>query len=253
MENLFNPISYIDRHLEPLPLEGCDAAEDELNETNDIHNPLETVSYDEAGKVALRSGAITVYYEYEPVVSAPKERYGSGPFGVPEEWRELSQLVFVNEETGKLTELEALYPEAYDTIFRVADNQWQDSYHDFTDCRVIIGSPLVAPSQFTALLHEVGHAVDKATNPYLYTDMAHTMERLDRGNPVAQSMILMRERNAWAFALNAMRPFLSHDPSSAFYTSTIQDFIHRACLRTYSDYIRHSRKQRETYLSSLYT
>lgn len=246
MESLLNPVTYIDRHLEP-PIQEEQAVEF----AHRIGEPLEHVSYKDAGEVELRADHVVAYYEYRPATFVPAKKNSREPHGSPEDWRELSELVLLNEKSGDAIELSGLYPEEYDTAFRVTDERWEDSYHDHAARTVVVGSSLLAPVQFALLLHEVGHAVDKVANPYLYDNLARVMWQLERGDPVAQSIVLMKERNAWAFALNTMRPFLSSDPKSAFNSVGIKKFIHRACLQTYSNEIRKAREGKKRYLANL--
>jgi hypothetical protein len=212
-----------------------------------VSRPLGAVEYGPSGVVELKAEDVIFYYEYRPAEWLPVKRGTKEPLGSEEDWRELSYLAIHDEKTGCTTELASLYPEPHATAFRVSDVGWGGSYHDYASNQVALNCTLQSLFHFATLYHETGHANDKAANPHLYTDFVKRLEMAKLGDVASQSLVLVKERNAWAFALKEMRPFLSKDPAAALSAAALQKFIHRACLQDYSDTFRLARDGGATY------
>lgn len=92
--------------------------------------------------------------------------------------------------------------------------------------------PLLTPAGILVHLHEVGHA---HTTDF---EMGNTSRiALDeKKRPLTteeKDIILIQEANAWSFAFNKLRAFLSTDPSATFYMGDLLRFAYESCLVSY--------------------
>ncbi len=118
----------------------------------------------------------------------------------------------------------------------------QSSSDSFTPGRNIIvlnGDPIYPANLFT-LMHEIGHfkAWEKMGHSQRKEHLGHVKKF--RQDVSSMSFLLSEERNAWAYALDKLRPFLakSENDLDKGFISTRQfclDYIHQVCLRTYGE------------------
>jgi len=112
----------------------------------------------------------------------------------------------------------------------------------FTPGRNIIifnGDP-VYPTALLGLMHEIGHfkAWEKMDRLQKVEYLHHINDF--RQNVDSMTVMLNKERTAWAYALAKLRPFLaeSEEDFSEGFVATRQfalDYIHQVCLRTYGE------------------
>ena len=153
----------------------------------------------------------------------------------PFDFRELTKAVISNETSGESKDIMENLPPGYRVYFPVVPKIVGGAVgrHSLMGSAIRINQGVDSPYGFLVLAHEIGHAVESVED---YPTRSHRtlggialkglLER--RFGAKNQAMELQRERDAWAVALNDMRPFLSDDPEATFSREKVRDVIEAA-------------------------
>lgn len=242
---------YLDSHLESGPGWAGEGAKRLLT------IPFREVRYRPEGKLMVKRGPFRLKIDYQKpdITEIPPEATMQIITDENESWKILNNLVFWRKDRhAPSLELTDIIPEGYKVLFKSPTGQQVGEPEQDTRCFVDvehkmyhIKGDLATPAALLNLLHEVGHSYDyeqqaSSIKPSEFDD-AHGV--LKEGGFLlteeAMATVLRRERNAWAYALKKIRPFLDRDASSSEYsitTSEVRDYIMDYCLRTYGEGIR---------------
>jgi len=161
----------------------------------------------------------------------------------PGYWKILENLT-IKDSTQKL-ELEE-----YLKLYNVRFSEEADEHHfNPADRKIIEMGNILTPRSILELLHEIGHFVYrdslKESNPQKFKELkkASLFFINDIDNNLRFSidkkqleqlcgLKLEEERNAWAFALKKLKPFIKKD--GLFTKEDILNYIHNVALQTYS-------------------
>lgn len=225
---------YVKFHLEPGGLWDNDTL---------LEKPLADIVYKDSGEVTLKAGNIRINYSYEQVdatttpshIRAVLETY-SGP------WRRLRLFTLENTANGKSLAVLQLLLSDHHAIFNLVENiRNGNSTSDSNNKVVLMQSNLQRPYSSISLLHEIGHIVDGQTNPMDKEEedaRSLMQEHIPIENLSAKAKILRRERNAWAFAIERLKPLLEgEDSQSIFNKKRILDNVHHYNLGIYSYFL----------------
>ena len=128
--------------------------------------------------------------------------------------------------------------EEYDTrptrIFVLKNGNDVDgsSAHSFEDYIRLNAEPKTAAA-LLVVFHEIGHRKD----PNISILDAFSRREPGQDNGVENKKMLDRERHAWAYSLNKLKPFLSGLNADL---EEVNTFIHKRCLGSYSDFIKNN-------------
>lgn len=151
-----------------------------------------------------------------------------------ENWQELTTLTLsATADQEKNIDIAAMAPDY--RIFFKPEGDSSDAQADAINRQIIINGPLNSPNSLLALLHEIGHTQDmkaRGMDHEEYTAGRSAFNELPSAEDMAH--IMTTERNAWAFALKQVRPFLNeNDPR--FNRQTVLNVIHNYYLNSYSE------------------
>ncbi len=222
--------SYVSRHLEL----GQSTLTDQLKrELGDLAKPVREVDFSQPGEVTLKKGAIEWKFYHEDLdvetmlALADIAKFGYMPFGI----RLIKSFSMVNTKSGARMELSDILSRdvilAFDS--RPSSEPMTDAASVGTN-HIILSNPLTVPKSVFVLLHEAGHFNDFKARVYgkIFDD---TQDSFPISNSEAAEL-LRRERNASAFALTKIRPFIDDD--GPFTESTLRYFVHHESLHSHS-------------------
>lgn len=149
----------------------------------------------------------------------------------PENFYELKYFLMENKLGPEKIELEE-YDTRKERIFVLKDGQDTEgsSINVSQDYVKLTAEPKTAAAILTAF-HEIGHTKD----PNISLLDALSSGVVGRDNKVENKKIMDRERYAWAYSLNKLRPFLA---GMNVDSKDLNTFIHERSLGSYSDFIK---------------
>lgn len=207
---------------------------------NNLSQPYQQIEYKDADEVNIQNGPFRVSFGYERIDERGEDEALNDVFINLDKLRKVTHYSFSRTDRKQSPiVLNDLLPKGYKVIFKPGENK---------SCALIAGyniimvqGDLATPVTLIDLLHEVGHAWDyegqpdkvakrKYSEPYL---------TLNAGFATKEDMkkVLKMERNAWAFTLKALRPFLDgkneKEVDYPLKRADIQSCIHDYSLSTY--------------------
>jgi hypothetical protein len=149
----------------------------------------------------------------------------------PENFYELKYFLMENKLGPEKIELEE-YDTRKERIFVLKDGKDTEgsSINIFQDYVKLTAEPKTAAAVLTAF-HEIGHTKD----PNISSLDALSFSIAGRDRKVEDKKIMDRERYAWAYSLNKLRPFLA---GMNVDSKDLDTFIHERSLGSYSDFIK---------------
>lgn len=219
---------YLNEHSEHPDMRGLTRAQRGVWTSGDLRVREEG----ELTNVGVDFGRNHMRYSYAPVFQENATFLTELPRTIDEEpWRYsvLTGAVIENSQTGARLDIADKVPEGWSVFVDFGEGA--------SDCTVVDEHCIITVPNFgnkfycMTLAHEVGHAWDCTTHPGLY---AHKKKE-NAASFYARR--LERERNADAFALHLLKPFLSTDPDDSFSVD---------CFRT------HSADCRQSYMDSIH-
>jgi len=183
-------------------------------------------------RVEVDFGRNRVQYVYAPVYCDDKTFLATVPDIVEEEpWRYavlMSATIYDTRASARCDLIEAL-PGGWNVFVDFGAPAGDST--DITGRYVTVAPSFGNKFHFITLAHEVGHVRDCIRNPKLYTK-----PRTSETATIRYAQELERERNADAFALWQLRPFLSADPEDPFSRESFLAY-NEACRQSYIDRI----------------
>lgn len=204
-------------------------SEDAEEISHEDGDKVETLRYDTIDKNLLSKLRDLKAESLNNAKKATWERYfSSAPIVIRD-------MILSDKRTGEEINLVKLLPQ--DIKYYVLDNPTLEPLPEDTEgikemnsiskgLVTIEGNPFDL-STILSFLHEIGHRDDDKG------EISTARRRLNRGyylNQQEASQILLEERNAWAFALKTLRPFIT-DKNRCY----IRDYVHKYALKSYSD------------------
>lgn len=226
--------AYLDRHLEPV----SDSSYEYSRLTEllmEERRQFRTYSEDAISKAELIAGDNCIRYEYKEVDDLPAQLTKNGLLRFikenPHKYRELTKATIQNAENEAFLDLLAELPPGWRAFLDVYTDSGDVCYP--LENVVLISRRIDSSDRIYALAHEIGHARDIEANPML------NQELIFESNNSYHARMLESERNAHAFALNKLRPFLSTEPGETLSHDMIREVVvHKVCLGSYSNHIR---------------
>jgi hypothetical protein len=204
-----------------------------------MREPIGDVEYMRNGDVCVENEKLKVKFkygfaDYRDFVRGPDEIEGLlGNTDPSNDWRILEQFSIIDKQTNTEVDILTELPEGYRILF----NPFLEVYNgnaNVIEKGCLVKGDIASIAGILIILHEIGHCVD-----YERTDdkseWRNARARIeDSSNYEKLKLVLLKERNAWAYALNKVRPFLR---SGAFPKEEILKNIHGRSLFSYCDMI----------------
>lgn len=228
--------------------------EDKASSIKEILQESSTTEYPERGEVSFQDQGITIDFTYEPYHSSlnfnPRtllERYA-----LKRNVGDARILTSFNLQDVDKTEEISLYqiiPDQWKVIFFPDNAERNGSANNITKTIAFNGAP-TSISNILTLLHEAGHAHDFNQKRIRTHNLAVSKLKSLIGKPNEGDLnyILTSERNAWSFALNKLRPFISKNLHSDLKRETVYSIIHDIALASYNEEISQFVLPKEEYI-----
>ena len=197
-----------------------------------------------------RGTSVDLQYKIEPINEKGfQKRFEAAKFFNPEFFREagkwtiLKNFILTRQESedtdshnpelnqGTVVDLESILPSGYDVLYGFSYGYSGNSrglYLGRGDKLCAIIGDLNNFQTIMTLLHEIGHCVHYENEKRNNTIMRRSKTEIDK-----LADLMLSERNAWAFALKKIRPFIRRDQGELPAYQDIYDYIHNYCLRSY--------------------
>lgn len=255
-----NPLSddekakkYLDLHLRDKPPL---TPKQEAALAQNLFTPLENIDYKDAGHVSVKKGDFQISFDYElPGIDESdkivKQLRNVNEFRSqkktfdPSQFRKISNVSLQNSKA--IFKMSEALPEGTSVYVNPFIKTYESNEGMLgPDGKTIIveGDPtMLAVVAFAA--HEGGHSVniEKAHDPNYLASLETA--RLDTYFPIMYiedqnaARVLKDERNAWAFVLNKLKPFVGNGIDK----EALYNLIHSGrCLKTYEDRLREYRE-----------
>lgn len=216
---------------------------------------------EESAEVNLKNGSVRVSFSYETPSedSLPKhiiEALDQIPKGfIADDFsniRILKDLTITNEMTKESFNLSNLLPQGYVVILQShqLSSDTLISHAHIINQLIYINDDLSTPRGIMIFLHELGHAIDyEKKSPSEKERWLNNRKQLAKApldiTDADLALHLNKERNAWAFALSQIRPFVNKQTQSFWLNRNIlRNFIHNDALASYTDYTRETMRFR---------
>lgn len=241
---------YLDHHLEPKKSDRSETIQTPL----ELQEPFIEHDWQREGKIEFKKGDTEVIMEYStPNFSEIfKAAFFSNLFSkttlnlLQRKFKNLDNLSLKNNK--KQLELSKILPSNFLILFN-PDSKISNGKIDSQNSILLIESSPMTPEGLLVVMHEVGHFQAAQAHGGSYSsDIQKAQRHLNEeqalmgrafyhtgSNAGSAAHVLKGERDAWAQALQNIRPFMDDLQISQEDTKKI---IHGQCLGTYSDFIR---------------
>jgi len=215
-----SPSEYIEKHLlNEVTGEMGDNASQELSRMIGI------IEYQEKGDASIESELLKLNLSYETPDLNPEDFGRTIIEKFPEFMNNFKEMTSLKLKSGDATlNIFDITPKDVRIFF----NPYIDTHIGYiSGKKIFIGSDINKPRSILALLHEIGHSHE---NEIIF------QEEKNRGIEPQEDLaqLLVSERNAWAFALKKIKPFLNNP---LFKKDAVSLFMKR-CLTNYEDKIK---------------
>ncbi|MBI4097973.1 MAG: hypothetical protein HY426_02945 [Candidatus Levybacteria bacterium] len=119
----------------------------------------------------------------------------------------------ISSVTGNSVSLEELLPEGWSVVF-VPTGQKEAITHHGLKAIIVTGMQPTSPEFALSLLHEVSHAREDDPQLLDRESIRSRINSLKDINGSEGAQIIRSERNAWAFAIKKIKPFIDFRPDS---------------------------------------
>lgn len=244
---------YLDLHLQDKP---SLTPEQETALDRNLFTPLENVDYQDKGHVSVEKGDFQMSFDYELPDSDELDKIvkqlrnvnefrGQQKTFDPSQFRKISNLSLQNSKaTLNMSEALPKGTSVYVNPF-VKTYESNEGMFDPDGKRIIIEGDPTMLATVAFIEHEGGHRVniERADDPNYLASLETA--RLDTYLPLMYiedqnaARVLKDERDAWAFALKQLKPFIGNGIDK----EALYDLIHGGkCLKTYEDRIKEYRE-----------
>lgn len=195
-----------------------------------LKNSFGNIDYKKEGNVCVENETVRLEIDYsfaDPndfFLELEDYDYMESSFGGTvarrEDWRILNRFIVHNKKTNIEIDLLEDLPDQFQILFSPFSKRNNGSAR-IEDSRCLIWNDISTIDGILTTLHEIGHCVDYKKTPdwekWLETNIDNAVDK-DELN-----LVLLKERSAWAYALNKIRPLLI---SGAFPKNEILKNIH---------------------------
>lgn len=210
---------------------------------------VDNIEYNYDGEIEAKKNDISLNFSYSMMCEYSPQRLLSSAYNADrhnrdsssDNWRIIEEFCLTNNLTGEKLDLIKKMPSEVSMIFRITPPRCC-SFTPEEDVCVFAENP-TKPGVILSVLHEIGHSwAMKKIDSKTQKDYLKSQENLDNGIIIsneAWALILGQERDAWAFAIKAIKPFLSKDPEKGWLTyEEVDKIVHDQALQTYSNVFR---------------
>lgn len=235
---------YLDRHLEPNPSQPTSS---ELEEAmKKFCSPIEEVDFTGEGEVVLKQGDVSLSFSWTPSYlynfNEDKSRI-IDYYGSIDGLAILNNFTLTNNKTNAIVTQADILPPDVTIVFDPYHNEpWSSAYFGTAKLVLLSESPNI-PATVASLFHEAGHADDFKKRPEIIPSSERFesivwKEGTEKLTKQEAKEFLRYERNAWAFALKKLKPFIGG--TGPFPKQPLLYFIHAYSLHTKSQAIRNN-------------
>lgn len=189
-----------------------------------LQKPLGQVSFDERGSVHLEQGPYAVRFQYERT-SEPLSDIEKSELREATLYR-AKEIILERKGTGATLNIDEI-AKGYSIFFcRDFDEEDVSSYVVPESKRIVLIGEPTRFGTLLSLLHEIGHTYER--------ELPKKFD-LTRDTDLAEK--LLAERNAWAYALRKMRPFLDESKDNPLSKRNVLLYAKQRALSTYVESI----------------
>ena len=235
-------------------LESKTLSKDELSELySRLNKPIADFEILDQGDITIEKDDLMIKLSYSPVPADLHFEKVKEVLDFPKDKQRLVELMrlsskefrsldsFILQNKDLQLDITSLLPEGVRVFFRSLPNESKrekdpkpSGLFDPTINVVVVRNNLATPLDIIVLMHEIGHANDEVTPKIL--DFPRPKGPDDKVFLTQEQMEirLKSERNAWAFAIKKIKPFLS---DLGITTEDLDMFAHNFALHIYSEEI----------------
>ncbi len=201
-----------------------------------LSKPFGEITYqNEGGDVKIENPPFELEISYEPLTQEDKKPFQPHE-PTPDTLMRLKTFTLSRRDKNISVQLFDIVPPDYNVYFDTTAADHSDIVYPDSK-RIVLFGKLAAPKTILGLFHEGGHIIEQAKGEAEFGPEKHSTQLVDH---LARQ--LLSERDAWAFALKKIKPFLDEEEGDQF---TIQrdaviEHIKNYALRTYTDSIKNS-------------
>ncbi len=207
-----------------------------------LKQPFEQIEYADSGAEDIKTGEFAYHFSYSSIVGEPESlkayvdyiKRGTieDPAQDMTDWRKLDSLsIIINEEEIDILEILQGSSNVFFCPGSAVDNGI--AFRNSRDVAVL--GDMASPITFIILLHEMGHIVD-----YGQLEKLGVEKMVDSHPDSDQAEDLRKERDASAFALKAIRPYVKDETMR----NDVVNFLKYYALKSYNDRVRRVVKDR---------
>lgn len=182
-----------------------------------LSKPIGKIEYSKSGNIKIENQPFVLEFSYAKVSRGVAESFEKHPRYKepdPDTLLELLSWKLTRTDRNVSLTLDYIIPDNYKIYFSPTTQDWS-SYVKIgdKDTRIVLSGDITTPIIILELLHEAGHIHEKTDDPRFIktkpeeTSTIYTNDLADK---------LLSERNAWAFAIKKIKPFLDKDESKGF-------------------------------------
>jgi len=207
-----------------------------------LSKPIGRVEYLQSGNIKIENQPFVLEFSYAKISKEVAESFEKHPRYKepdPDTLFELTSYRLTRTDKNISLTLDNLIPDNYKVYFSPTTQDWS-SYVKTSDKngRIVLSDDVVTPMILLQLLHEAGHVHEKTDGGKQFTEIDSDNTSTIYTKDLAKK--LLSERNAWAFALRKIKPFLDEDKSKGFAISKNDTLIlaKNWALKSYLDSIK---------------
>jgi len=227
-----SPLEYVEKHKEAADEERLRVA------IEDLSGPIGGVEYKDSGDGALENGPFALEFKYgELEKDRPAILAARGMKLNPEQLRELRGLNLSRSDRGRQISLSDIIPSDFRVLFAPNSGEKWSDFVNLKEKMIVLNGDIATPLTLLALLHEAGHihAAPKKENDNFSPEPNQNRKTI---NAMDVAKKLLNERDAWAYALRTIKPFLDQEKRKSFFIvkEDVLTFAKSECLRSYNDW-----------------
>jgi hypothetical protein len=236
---------YLKRHLEDTTSHPASSTEYVASQKPLVDN----IEYPEEGTIEARKGNLSLNLTYEMLTADSPQRLLDAAFDQDRDisdssvsnWRIVDQFSLADNSCGKKLELMDVVPPEIRVILRTTPPSGYSFKPEINVC--VFAENSTKPGAILLLLHEIGHSwAIRKLDPEARENFLQSKRDLEDGILIsneAWAQILEQERDAWAFAIKAIWPFLADEDSGGWLTrAEVRKIVNDQALQTYSNVFR---------------
>jgi|GEM_PF-4197396 len=233
-----SPSEYINKHTigETVDEEKIKRAKEALSK------PIGEVKWAESGIIKVENIPFVMEFSYVPISEEIAKSIWQDPRRKNinlDTLREITTWTLTREDNGATLSLSDILPEGYRVFFStVAQDGSSYVVMDESGGTVVLNAEITKPEMIIHLLHEAGHVHEKTDEMrFSPTNNPDVSSKVYKGDLAVK---LLSERNAWAYALRRLKPFVDQEPTSGFsiQKNDVLTLANNWALKSYQDSIK---------------